>query len=66
MGKSISPLRIEFINQKNKRGNWLRRIFNKFRDMINKVFHKDKDKYFFEGLYVQRVFRPHTSAHKSL
>lgn len=62
MGKSISPLRIEFINQKKKRGNWLRRIFNKFGDMIDKIFRKDKDKYFFEGDICSKSFQtPYTS-----
>ncbi len=57
VGKSISPLRIEFINQKKKRGNWLRRIFNKFRDMIDKIFRKDKNKYFFEGAICSKSFQ---------
>ncbi len=57
IGKSISPLKIEFINQKKKRGSWLRRMFSKFRDVINKMFRRDKDKYFFEGALCSKSFQ---------
>ncbi|WPM31255.1 hypothetical protein IAE16_05365 [Hydrogenobacter sp. T-2] len=57
VGKSISPLKIEFINQRRKKGSWLRRMFSKFKDMIDKMFRRDKDKYFFEGALCSKSFQ---------
>ncbi|MEM4620781.1 MAG: hypothetical protein QW607_11295 [Desulfurococcaceae archaeon] len=56
-GKSISPLKIEFINQGKRRRSWLGRIFDKFKHMIGKIFRRDKDKYFFEGVLCPKSFQ---------
>lgn len=49
LGKSISPLKIEFINQRKTGENWFKRIFTKLRDAISKLLRRNEDKHFFEG-----------------
>ena len=49
LGKSISPLKIEFINQRKTGENWFKRILTKLRDAISKLLRRNEDKQFFEG-----------------
>ncbi len=56
-GRAISPLKIEFISQKRKRKSWLRAIFSKLREIVNKVFGRDEGRYFFEGGLCSKNFR---------
>ncbi len=62
-GKSLSPLKIEFINHKKKGGSWLRRVIGKFKDIVGKLFKKDDNRLLFEGDICSRSFQtPYTSS----
>ncbi len=56
-GKSLSPLKIEFINQKRQKGSWFRRILNKLRSIADKILRRDRDKYFSEGALCSKNFQ---------
>ncbi|MFN3264994.1 MAG: hypothetical protein ACK42C_08870, partial [Aquificaceae bacterium] len=56
-GKSISLLKIEFINQKRKGGSWLRRFLKRFKDVIDKIFRRDNNLHLFEGALCSKNFQ---------
>lgn len=56
-GKSISPLKIEFISHKNRGGNWLKRFLKRFKDIVKGIFRRDKNIYMFEGALCSRSFQ---------
>ncbi|MCX8164743.1 MAG: hypothetical protein N3D14_05045 [Aquificaceae bacterium] len=62
--KAISPIKIEFVNQKMKGGGWLKSLLKRLMDIFGKVWGgwKDRDSYCLEETLCSRSFRtPYTN-----
>ncbi|MDW8066968.1 MAG: hypothetical protein RMI50_04740 [Aquificaceae bacterium] len=58
-GKSIGPIKIEFVNQKNKKRNWFRNLLTRIVGMFKKILKGESPKrgYSFEGGLCSRNFQ---------